>query len=143
MPPEGIRHISHEDILSFEEICRLVFILTNMGIKRVRITGGEPLLRRQVTDLIQMLTGKNTGHDAPKKDVIYPKEVLMTTNGCLLRDMAGQLKEAGLSGVNISLDTLDPETFRKLTGRDELSAVLSGLDAALNEGINVKLNCVP
>ena len=127
MPEEGIRHLLHQDVLSFEEIQRIVTVMKGLGIKKVRITGGEPLVRRGVTNLVRML----------------PCDVYMTTNGCLLSGLAGELKEAGLCGLNISLDTLRRDVFEKLTGRDELENVFSGIEAAKAAGLDVKLNCVP
>ena len=127
MPGEGIRHLLHEDMLSFEEIQRIVCIMTELGIKKVRLTGGEPLIRRGVTELVKMLSC----------------DVYMTTNGCELAHLAKPLKEAGLCGINISLDTLDRDTFRRLTGRDEFERVLDGIEAAVAVGLDVKLNCVP
>ena len=127
MPEEGIRHLLHTDVLSFEEIQRLVGIMKGLGIGKVRLTGGEPLVRKGVVSLVDML----------------PCDVYMTTNGCMLSEYARALKEAGLRGVNVSLDTLDAARFKELTGRDELGRVLEGIDAAADAGIPVKLNCVP
>ena len=127
MPEEGIRHLLHQDILSFEEIQRIVSIMKGLGIKKVRITGGEPLVRRGVASLVRLL----------------PCDVYMTTNGCLLSGLAAKLKEAGLRGVNISLDTLRRDVFETLTGRDELESVLGGIEAAKAAGLDTKLNCVP
>ena len=127
MPEEGVKHMLHMDILSFEEILRLVSIMKGLGIKKVRLTGGEPLVRKGVASLVGML----------------PCDVYMTTNGCMLSGYAKELKEARLQGVNISLDTLRADVFRKLTGRDELAGVLKGIDAAKEAGIPVRLNCVP
>lgn len=127
MPEEGISHLLHSDVLSFEEIQRIVYIMEGLGIKKVRLTGGEPLVKRGVTELVRML----------------PCDVYMTTNGCELAKYAGPLKEAGLRGVNVSLDTLDADTFRALTGTDELDRVLDGIRAAKEAHLDVKLNCVP
>ncbi len=127
MPEEGIRHLEHKDVLSFEELQTLTGILKELGIRKIRLTGGEPLVRKGVVSLVSML----------------PCDVYMTTNGCRLSEHAKALREAGLLGVNISLDTLDRDTFTKLTGRDELALVLKGIDAAKEAGLSVKLNCVP
>ena len=127
MPEEGIRHLLHMDVLSFEEIQRLTEIMKELGIRKIRLTGGEPLVRKGVATLVGML----------------PCDVYMTTNGCMLSEYAKALKEAGLCGINISLDTLDAAKFKELTGRDELGRVLEGIDAAASAGIPVKLNCVP
>ncbi len=127
MPEEGIRHLLHKDVLSFEELQRLTEIMIDLGIRKIRLTGGEPLVRKGVVSLVSML----------------PCEVCMTTNGCMLAEHAKALKEAGLRSVNVSLDTLDRNTFVRLTGRDELGLVLKGIDAAKAAGLPVKLNCVP
>ncbi|MCR5775627.1 MAG: GTP 3',8-cyclase MoaA [Lachnospiraceae bacterium] len=132
MPESGIKNLEHKDILSFEEIQRLVRILSQLGINRIRLTGGEPLVRRGVTDLVKILC---------RTEGI--RELVMTSNGCLLSEYANELAEAGLSGINISLDTLNRDTFIRITGRDELINVLSGIDAAKKAGLKVKLNCVP
>lgn len=132
MPEEGIKHLSHDDVLTFEEIKRLVLIMTDLGIRRVRITGGEPLVRKGVPGLIEML------HEEKRLD-----EIVMTSNGCLLSEYAPDLKKAGLAGVNISLDTLRRDTYRMLTARDELDNVLNGIDKAVRAGLRVGLNCVP
>lgn len=130
MPAEGIRHLSHEDILSLEEIQRTVVIMTELGVRKVRLTGGEPLVRKGVTDLVKML---DTGL----------LKIVMTTNGIRLQEMAKDLKEAGLTEVNISLDTLNRDTFIKLSGNDGLDGVIAGIRAAADAGLKVKLNCVP
>lgn len=130
MPAEGIRHLSHGDILSLEEIQRTVSIMTELGVRKVRLTGGEPLVRKGVTDLIKML---DTGF----------LRIVMTTNGIRLKDMANDLKEAGLAEVNISLDTMKRDTFIKLSGSDELEGVIAGIRSASLAGLKVKLNCVP
>ncbi|MBQ7584223.1 MAG: GTP 3',8-cyclase MoaA [Lachnospiraceae bacterium] len=149
MPAEGIRHLSHDDILSLEEIQRIAFIMTGLGIKKVRLTGGEPLVRRGVVRLVEMLSDKTDTRKKEKKggdkyaNEEAAPEIVMTTNGIRLPEMAADLKEAGLSGVNISLDTLNRDTFIRLTGYDELEKVLSGIAAASESGLTVKLNCVP
>ena len=132
MPETGIKQLEHKDILTLEETLRLVSIMTGLGIRRVRITGGEPLVRHGGVDFVEML-GRSGG--------LY--EIAMTTNGSLLGRYAKTLKEAGLSSVNISLDTLDREIFMRLTHRDELPQVLEGIEEAGQAGLAVKLNCVP
>ena len=132
MPEEGIKHLSHDDVLTLEELKRLVSIMTDLGIRRVRITGGEPLVRKGVLSLIEML------HEEKGLD-----EIVMTSNGCLLSEYALDLKRAGLGGINVSLDTLRSDTYRHLTGRDELGNVLNGIDKAVQAGVRVGLNCVP
>ena len=127
MPEEGIKHLSHDDVLSFEEVRRIVMIMTQLGIQKVRLTGGEPLVRRGMTDLVRMI----------------PCDVYMTTNGCLLEENVRRLVDAGLKGVNISLDTTSAEIFRAITGVDGLDRTLAGIDASIKAGLHVKLNCVP
>ncbi len=132
MPKDGIRHLSHDDVLTLEEIKRLASIMANLGIRRVRLTGGEPLVRKGVVSLVEML------HEEKGLE-----EIVMTSNGCLLSQYAGDLKKAGLSGINISIDTLKRNTYLELTGKDDLMNVLDGIDAAKQAGLSVNLNCVP
>ena len=132
MPPEGFEHLPHEEILTFEEITRFVRVMAELGVKKIRLTGGEPLVRRDVANLVKSL-----------HEINGIEEIAMTTNGILFSKYASALKKAGLSRVNISLDTLNEETFRKITGSDGLNLVLDGIEAALNEGFPVKINCVP
>ena len=117
MPKEGIDLISHFDVLRIEEIERIVRVATRIGIKSVRLTGGEPTVRRGVVDLVRSLSSM------PEIE-----NVSMTTNGILLPSMAAELKEAGLSRVNISLDTLDREQYARITRRDRLPDTLAGID---------------
>jgi len=132
MPPEGIKLLRHEDILSFEEIRAVVIEAVKLGINKVRLTGGEPLVRRGIIDLVEML-GKIEGIT----------DYAMTTNGVLLTDFAVPLKKAGLHRLNISLDTLDPERFRSISRIGDLADVLKGIDAAVTAGfVRIKLNCV-
>lgn len=132
MPEKGVTQLQHEDILRIEEIERLVEIAASKGITRVRLTGGEPLVRKGVADLIRNI-----------KAIPGIERIALTTNGLLLPQMAEELKEAGLSRVNISLDTLDPEQFRMITRTGELQQALEGIDAALKVGFNpVKINAV-
>jgi cyclic pyranopterin phosphate synthase len=120
------------EILSYEEILRLVRIAVANGVRKLRITGGEPLVRRDLPDLVRMLS-KTPGVD----------DLSLTTNGVLLEEAALPLAEAGLARLNVSLDTLDPERFRKMTGRDALAATLTGLEAAAAAGLTpIKLNAV-
>lgn len=119
-------------LLSFEEITRVVTIGAAMGISKIRLTGGEPLVRRGVVELVERLAR-----------VEGIREVAMTTNGTLLGRLAGPLKKAGLTRLNISLDTMSPERFRQITGNGNLSSVLEGIDAALAAGFSpLKLNVV-
>lgn len=132
MPEEGVCAMSHDEILRIEEIERLVHVAAGLGIKSVRLTGGEPLVRKGVVDLVDAIT---------KIDGI--ENVSMTTNGVLLPRMIDDLKAAGLSRVNISVDTLDADQFRAITRVGNLEDALAGIDAALEAGLNpVKVNAV-
>ena len=130
--PEGVEKCDHEEILTYEEFLRLVALFARCGVDTVRITGGEPLVRRGVEQLVAGL-----------KATPGIRHVALTTNGVLLAQQLPALLDAGLDSVNLSLDSLSPERFRAITGRDEFETVLQGLDAALAGGIPVKLNCVP
>ncbi|MDO5117778.1 MAG: GTP 3',8-cyclase MoaA [Eggerthellaceae bacterium] len=132
MPPEGIPKMSHVDILRNEEIVRIVRVAADLGIKSIRLTGGEPLVRKGVVGLIS---------DIRAIDGI--ENISLTTNAVLLPQMAGDLKAAGLDRVNISLDTLDPEQFTEITRLGKLETVLDGIEAALAVGLDpVKINAV-
>ena len=132
MPAEGIKLLRHEDILSFDEIAGFTRVAVEMGINKVRITGGEPLVRKGIVALTGMLA-KIEGIE----------DLSMTTNGTLLKKFAAELKDAGLKRVNISLDTIDAEEFRLITRGGDLKEVLEGIDAAVIAGLNpVKINCV-
>ena len=132
MPEDGIQQMSHDEILRIEEIEELVRIAAGIGIKNVRLTGGEPLVRKGVVDLVRSITA------TPGIE-----NVSMTTNGVLLPQMVDDLKEAGLSRVNISLDTLDADQFAMVTRCGRLDDALAGIDAALEAGLNpVKVNAV-
>jgi cyclic pyranopterin phosphate synthase len=131
MPEEGIPLLPHNDILSFEQIEAVVRTAARMGFRKVRLTGGEPLARRGVADLVAML-GRVQGIET----------LAMTTNGTMLALIAAALAAAGLDSVNISLDTLDPERYRCLTRRGDIADALAGLDAAIAAGLAVKLNMV-
>ncbi len=132
MPSEGIQLLRHEDILSFDEIIEVVRAAVELGVDKVRITGGEPLVRKGIVELVQMIAS-----------IEGIKDLSMTTNGILLSRFAKELKQAGLNRVNISLDTLDPEKFREITRVGNLEQVLEGIEAALETGlVPVKLNCV-
>jgi len=132
MPEEGIHLLRHEDILSFDEITGFTREAVRLGINKVRLTGGEPLVRKGVVSLVNMIAGIE-GID----------DLSMTTNGVLLKSFAGNLKDAGLHRVNISLDTIDPEKFIELTRGDHLKDVLEGITAAKDAGLlPVKINCV-
>ena len=131
MPEQDYVWLPREDILHFEEIARLAAIFASLGVDRVRITGGEPLLRRNLPALVRLLAAVDGITD-----------VAMTTNGVLLTEHAEALRAAGLHRVTVSLDTLDPGRFRELARTDDLPRVLSGLDAALRHFPVVKLDTV-
>ncbi|MCL5123248.1 MAG: GTP 3',8-cyclase MoaA [Deltaproteobacteria bacterium] len=131
-PAEGVPLVSHSDILRYEEILRIAKVAKNLGMRKVRITGGEPLVRRGVLDFISRLVSE-TGLE----------DVALTTNGSKLQDMALSLRKAGLKRVNISLDTLRRDCFRSITGADELYRVLKGIEASLDVGFDpIKINVV-
>ncbi len=130
MPAEGVVPRPHAAILRFEEIQRFARVAAQLGVKKIRLTGGEPLVRWGICELVQMLA-----------HLPGIAEVAMTTNAILLPKYARPLKAAGLKRLNISLDTLDPERFVQISRRDELSRVLAGIEAALETGFeSVKLN---
>lgn len=130
--PDGVEKLEREAVLTYEEFLRLAALFAQCGIDTVRVTGGEPLVRKNVAQLVAGL-----------KAIPGIRKVTMTTNGILLEQQLPALLAAGLDSVNISLDTLRPEVFRQITARDEFAAVQAGLQAALESGIPVKLNCVP
>jgi len=132
MPSDKYEWIDRKEILSFEEITRLAGILITLGVQKIRITGGEPLLRRDLHRLIAALSGFEGVRD-----------LCLTTNGSLLAEAAAELAAAGLKRVNVSLDTLRPERFRRITQRDELARVVDGLYRARECGLQpVKINMV-
>jgi len=132
MPEEGIRLLDHSDILTFEEITEFTKLAVSYGVTKVRLTGGEPLVRKGIVDLVGMLASIG-GLD----------ELTMTTNGILLPQLATDLKKAGLSRVNISLDTVNPENYCQITRNGDLAQVLDGIEAASKAGLEpIKINCV-
>lgn len=132
MPTQGVKLLSHEEILSYEEFLRIIRILSSHGVNKIRLTGGEPLIRKGIVSFIRDITALKTITD-----------LSLTTNGSLLAVMAKELKAAGLMRVNISLDTVNPERFRQITRGGELAQTLQGLEAALAAGLTpVKLNVV-
>ncbi len=132
MPEEGIPLQSHEDILRYEEIARLVRVAVGLGITKVRLTGGEPLARAGLVGLVRMLAG-----------IPGLEDLAMTTNGTLLAGQAVALAEAGLKRVNISLDTMRPDRLRTITRRGRLEDVLAGINAAQQAGLTpTKINMV-
>ncbi len=132
MPEEGVMPVEHSTILSYEELLRVVGVAVRLGITKVRVTGGEPLVRRGIVDFIRELS-----------HLEGLTELSLTTNGTLLAPMAQELAEAGLKRVNISLDTLRPEVFKRITRSEGLDKVLAGIDAAIAVGLKpVKINVV-
>ncbi len=130
MPEDGIEAMHHEDILTYGEIKKICEAGARLGIRKIKITGGEPLVRKDIEDLIRALKG-----------ICGIQDVTMTTNGCLLKEKAATLKAAGLSSVNVSLDTLDPKRFARITRRDCFDSVMEGIEGAVQAGLNVKVNC--
>ena len=118
--PDGVEKLEREAVLTYEEFLRLAALFARCGVDTVRVTGGEPLVRKGVDQLVAGL-----------KSIPGIRKVSMTTNGILLAQQLPALLAAGLDSVNISLDTLHPETFRRITGKDELAAVQNGIRAAL------------
>jgi len=133
MPAEGLEWLGRAEILTFEEIARLVRILASLGVDEVRLTGGEPLVRRDLPKLVEMLAG-----------IPGVRDLSLTTNGVLLDRLAGPLVAAGLKRINVSLDSLSHVRFAELTRRDALDAVLRGLEEAERypELRPIKVNCV-
>lgn len=132
MPMEGVARTSHRQVLSFDEIVRVLKSCVSIGIRDVKITGGEPLVRKDVPKLISMI-----------KDIHGIGRVTLTTNGVFLYDKIDELYKAGLDGVNISLDTLNREKYEDITGFDKLDEVLKSIDACRKyKELNVKLNVV-
>ncbi len=132
MPEEGVDLVPHDQVLSFEEIADVARAAVDMGVNKIRITGGEPLVRRDIVALVSMLSG-----------IKGIRDLAMTTNGILLQALAAPLKEAGLMRVNVSLDALDPERYRELTRGGDIRQVLEGIHAARKAGLTpIKLNCV-
>ncbi|MBF0406758.1 MAG: GTP 3',8-cyclase MoaA [Candidatus Riflebacteria bacterium] len=132
MPPGGVKKISHSSIISYEEILKIVRASVKNGVFRVRVTGGEPLVRKGVENFISRL-----------REIPEIKDLSLTTNGVFLMEKASDLVSSGLMRVNISLDSLNPDTYKKITRCGELSEVLIGIFRALEVGLNpVKINVV-
>lgn len=129
--PDGIKKVPMSRILTYEQIEEICRAAVSLKIDRFRVTGGEPLVRLGCPGLIRSI-----------KEIRGVKSVTLTTNGILLEEMCGDLVRAGLDGVNISLDTLDSEKYRFITGSDSLEQTLKGIDAAFAHGIPVKVNAV-
>ncbi len=132
MPAEGVEWIPHNSVLSFEEIREVVKVAVKLGVNKIRLTGGEPLVRKGIRDLVRMIAG-----------VEGVEDFSMTTNGIFLDKYACELAAAGLDRVNISLDTLDAKKYSELTRGGNINDVLKGIDAACKAGLTpVKINCV-
>ena len=129
--PERIEAVEMKELLTYEEIVNVVREAAMLGVTRIKVTGGEPLVRRGADSLIGMLKG-----------LPGIEEVTVTTNGVFLEEQLEGLVKAGVDGINISLDTVDPEKYHRITGSDDLDRVMKGLDAALETGIPVKINAV-
>ena len=130
--PEGVAKCEHAEVLRYEEFLRLTRLFAACGVDTVRVTGGEPLVRRDVHTLVAGL-----------KALPGIRRVALTTNGIQLEEQLPALRNAGLDSVNISLDALTPAVFQRITGCDALEQVKRGIHAALESGLPVKLNCVP
>ena len=129
--PDGIQKVAMSNILTYEEILRICAAATSLGITRFKVTGGEPLVRLGCADFIREL-----------KAIPGTEQVTLTTNGIELERFLPDLLDAGLDAVNISLDSMDAEKYRYITGRGELCQVMGGLDAAIKAGLKTKVNCV-
>ena len=132
MPEEGVENVCHPSILTYEEILQICRTFAKHGLKKIKITGGEPLVRRGVVSLIRELKG-----------IPGIESVTITTNGVLLETYYDDLVEAGVDAITVSLDTLDPKTYRTMTRRDELEKVLRGIQKAVAGKVRFKINCVP
>lgn len=132
MPPEGVELLSHEQVIRYEELMRLIRLFSELGVKHIRLTGGEPTVRKGIVSLVKDI------HDLPGIE-----SVSMTTNGLLLPEMLPGLLEAGLGAVNISLDTLDEVRFDEITRTEgNLPKVLEAIRLSAEAGLNTKVNCV-
>ncbi|MFC2097496.1 GTP 3',8-cyclase MoaA [Bacteroidota bacterium] len=132
MPEGGVESLNHKDILSYDEIVNIVKLAVKNGINKIRLTGGEPLVRKGICNLVQMISS-----------VPGIEDLSLTTNGMLLDEYAEDLKKAGLNRVNISLDSVYPEKFRKITRGGDINLVFKGIKAAEKAGLlPVKINCV-
>ncbi len=131
MPAEGVPKLAHHDILSYEELFLLARTAVSMGIEKVRVTGGEPLVRKGIVEFLARLSS-----------ISGLKHLVLTTNGLLLEEMAEDLRRAGVQRLNISLDSLHPETFKRVTRCGDLARVMAGIAAAERVGIPVKINMV-
>lgn len=131
MPEEGVESMLHDELLSYEELYTVIETFVGLGVKKLRITGGEPLVRKDVVLFVKKV--------AQLKQL---EDIAMTTNGILLKEFAKPLKEAGLHRVNISLDTLNHDRFKLMSRGGHLKNVLEGIQAAREAGLKIKINCV-
>ncbi|MCD6486098.1 MAG: GTP 3',8-cyclase MoaA [Syntrophobacterales bacterium] len=132
MPKEGVSFIGHEDILSYEEMLRIVKVAVKTGIVKVRVTGGEPLVRRGVTDFLTSLT-----------KVVGLRDISLTTNGILLEDYAEEIFNAGIRRINVSLDSLSADRYRDITRGGDINRVIRGIRKAHDTGFSpIKINVV-
>jgi len=131
MPEEGIRYVHRKELLSYEEMLRMVSLLAAMGISKVRITGGEPFVRKGMLQFLERLCS-----------VEGIRKVNLTTNGTLTRDKILALKDMGIHSVNLSLDSVDPDRFQMITRRDEFARVIESFHALLDARIPTKINAV-
>ncbi|MBR5509718.1 MAG: GTP 3',8-cyclase MoaA [Lachnospiraceae bacterium] len=129
--PEDVPSMSHEEVLRFEEILRLCRLAGQLGIRKFKVTGGEPLVRKGALSFLKDL-----------KALPFTEQVTLTTNGILLKDIVPELKSIGIDGINVSLDTLRKDTFQQITRRDYLPQVLDGIFASQEAGIKTKINSV-
>ena len=133
MPEEGLEMTSHEEVLTYGEIVRICKIMAKTGLKKIKLTGGEPLVRKELPKLAGRL-----------KAIPGIEKVTLTTNGILLEELMEELHDAGIDSINISLDTLDRDLYAQITRRDQLETVKKGIEAALAyPDISLKINCVP
>ena len=132
MPEQGIIFKSKDKILQKREIFKLIKITTDLGVNKIRFTGGEPLLRKEIFEIINFT-----------KKIKTVKSINLTTNGILLSDMLNELKSSGLSGINISIDTLNPEKYKTISRRDSLDEVLDSFHQITNQNLfKIKINVV-
>jgi cyclic pyranopterin phosphate synthase len=132
MPSDGVKWMEHDDILRYEELLRIIHTFARLGVDKVRITGGEPLVRKGLIPFLRKVTA-----------IPGIKEVAVTTNGSMLEEYAPLLKQAGVKRINVSLDTLKPDRFKQITGQDALHQVLTGIKKAQEVGlIPIKINMV-
>lgn len=131
MPEDGVHLLRHEEILGYEQMARIAEVAARLGFRKLRITGGEPLVRKGLENFVRML-----------RRIPGIETIGMTTNGTLLAPVAGILKDAGLDSVNVSLDTMDPVKYARFTRGGDLSRAREGIEAALAVGLPVKLNVV-